>query len=547
MAARQSRCLFLVGLASTAWLLLRLILEVSFGWRTPTNETTAWTQAPQYCNIRAPSGAEGKVGSLHASELTLRAVAVVIRHGDRSAIHAVPNGNVSTKWRCSSRPAAEPVASDHWHNLTSGSSPILVRSLKSGVLLKRSLAPALLFTGTDSCAAGQLTPRGVEQHLNLGRHLARAYAPFITRLAANATASGRLPVYARCTDYQRTLLSAASLVTGMLPTALPTAQRPLVLHTEEEEARDVMHGVGLSSSSRRRRGAAEPADTNRRTPAPSTRTAVDDQGGETTRTGRCAAAATLARQQLQAWQPDAIAWERLTVLFGETAYSTLMTSGAADMLFARACHGQPLPCSEAGCVDAEVARRVMRDADRFYCARFAGPEGGLRASRLSMLPLLLELFGRLQTAVTSHGEPLILFSGHDTVVAPLLAALGGMRTPSLCRWPPYASRLAFEVWLAEPPRLAEPPLRHSAAELPADPAAGEGEVQAAGHTEGPVAYVRVLFNGRVVTHTLHGCRGRKSLRGISRELCPLTALSKVVQSLATDFRTACGIEAAELL
>lgn len=35
-----------------------------------------------------------------------------------------------------------------------------------------------------------------------------------------------------------------------------------------------------------------------------------------------------------------------------------------------------------------------------------------------------------------------LFSGHDTVVAPLLAALGAYD----CRWPPYASHVAFELW-----------------------------------------------------------------------------------------------------
>lgn len=35
-----------------------------------------------------------------------------------------------------------------------------------------------------------------------------------------------------------------------------------------------------------------------------------------------------------------------------------------------------------------------------------------------------------------------LFSGHDTVVAPLLAALGAYD----CKWPPYASHVAFELW-----------------------------------------------------------------------------------------------------
>ena len=40
---------------------------------------------------------------------------------------------------------------------------------------------------------------------------------------------------------------------------------------------------------------------------------------------------------------------------------------------------------------------------------------------------------------------LTVFSGHDTVIAPVLAALGAY-TDELCVWPPYASRIVFELW-----------------------------------------------------------------------------------------------------
>ena len=39
-----------------------------------------------------------------------------------------------------------------------------------------------------------------------------------------------------------------------------------------------------------------------------------------------------------------------------------------------------------------------------------------------------------------------IFSGHDTVVAPVLAALSVYSSTELCRWPPYASRIVFELW-----------------------------------------------------------------------------------------------------
>ena len=40
---------------------------------------------------------------------------------------------------------------------------------------------------------------------------------------------------------------------------------------------------------------------------------------------------------------------------------------------------------------------------------------------------------------------LTVFSGHDTVIAPVLASLG-VYTEELCVWPPYASRIVFELW-----------------------------------------------------------------------------------------------------
>ncbi len=44
----------------------------------------------------------------------------------------------------------------------------------------------------------------------------------------------------------------------------------------------------------------------------------------------------------------------------------------------------------------------------------------------------------------SHGSHLTIYSGHDTVIAPVLAALGVYN--KFCSWPPYASRVVFELW-----------------------------------------------------------------------------------------------------
>lgn len=175
-----------------------------------------------------------------------------------------------------------------------------------------------------------------------------------------------------------------------------------------------MHGVGLASS------------TNRK----------GSRHAETIRQGSCKQATHLALGQIRAWQPShPTAWAHLRSTFGDGAVARLQTTGAADALFARECHGLPPPCAAGGgCVDSATQRAVWQDANSFYCARFGGTQGGQRASQLAMLPLLRELLTRLQRAARhEEGARLHLFSGHDTVIAPLLAALGAFG-PGTCRW-----------------------------------------------------------------------------------------------------------------
>ena len=64
--------------------------------------------------------------------------------------------------------AHEGVARREWPALRAS---FVVRRLSDGAPLPRSIRPA---TAADSitCEPGQLTPRGFEQHVRLGRHLA---------------------------------------------------------------------------------------------------------------------------------------------------------------------------------------------------------------------------------------------------------------------------------------------------------------------------------------------------------------------------------------
>ena len=139
-------------------------------------------------------------------------------------------------------------------------------------------------------------------------------------------------------------------------------------------------------------------------------------------------------------------------------------------------------------------------ADRAFCDRYMGAKGGLDATKLSIYPFLSEIVSSLRAQADAYDPPpfsataiinnansaakagssssssssspkphlnphpkaafsmltekhlkealrvkMGIFSGHDTVIAPVLAGLG-VYSGQDCIWPPYASRIAFELW-----------------------------------------------------------------------------------------------------
>mmetsp|Transcript_431 Transcript_431/g.845 ORF Transcript_431/g.845 Transcript_431/m.845 type:complete len:224 (-) Transcript_431:98-769(-) len=221
-----------------------------------------------------------------------------------------------------------------------------------------------------------------------------------------------------------------------------------------------------------------------------------------------------------------------------------------------------------------------------------------------MLPLLLEVIRRLEAASIGTGERLMVFSGHDTVLAPLLAAMGAMgRSPELCRWPPYASRLVVELWREQEQRGGQGAEGHD--QQPHARAIGNGGQGDSTRAQGPETHseqgagvqrpegqasghLRVLFNGQPITHLLAGCDQQHEsnrpnnkrrqlhqkggmLREISHghqaellpesharphphalygdahaeppprsELCPLPEFARTVRAMAKTFAAVCG-------
>ena len=106
----------------------------------------------------------------------------------------------------------------------------------------------------------------------------------------------------------------------------------------------------------------------------------------------------------------------------------------ADVAYSRHCEKTGCLSDEQGCVTGRRADALFKLADKFYYGRYNGGDGGREASRLGMHPFLSELLRNFKDDLSSKQRRLHLYAGHDTVVAPLVAALGAYD----CRWPPLA-------------------------------------------------------------------------------------------------------------
>jgi len=133
---------------------------------------------------------------------------------------------------------------------------------------------------------------------------------------------------------------------------------------------------------------------------------------------------------------------------------------------------------------------------------------------LGMQPFLKEVLGRFQ----EHGSTklkLALYSAHDTVLSPLLGALDVL--DKHCYWPPYASRVVFEMW--GPPAVGKVE-------------GGEGE-------EKEEDAVRILYNGEMVSRRSLHCPtykakgGKEVVVAVGEEtLLPLGCLQEYIEGMS---------------
>lgn len=124
---------------------------------------------------------------------------------------------------------------------------------------------------------------------------------------------------------------------------------------------------------------------------------------------------------------------------------------------------------------------------------------------------------QLNASVSSQSNKLTVYSGHDTVIAPVLAALGVFNYNSfLCRWPSYASRIIFELYKIK-----------------------QTDSGALLTSEG--FYIRVLFNGIDVTAIIPTCKDDIKLHD---GLCSFKQFQLQIESMISpyaSFNEACNM------
>lgn len=450
-----------------------------------------------YCE--APLKGEEGVLPTRARPRELKQVQLVIRHGDRSPITSLtsPPPDFDCKLKDPAMRMVAELVLERFHVAGiqgTASLDYLTRALLHPLNDSQQPNSAVLVGGADKAAAGgeeqacfpgQLTERGVRQQLSNGRYLQERYG-----MALGVTDVGK-EVYFRSTNYPRTFTSGAALLLNFLAPLVPD-RVPVIV--QEDNNKEPLFGRGLIGASRPRN--------------------VDPFQSPADERGSCDAAFSLAARQEKAFLMDAdleqAFFEQLNLApAAEAEARHLSVADATDPLMGMACHKHPLP------VHRSLVRSLKEETDRMFCERFAGAEGGREGTRLGMQPFLKEVLERFQ----EHGNTklkLALYSAHDTVLSPLLGALDVL--DKHCYWPPYASRVVFEMW--------------------GPPAAGKVE-EGANEEEKEEDAVRILYNGEVVSRRSLHCPNYKAKGGKEvvvamgeETLLPLGCLREYIEGMS---------------
>ncbi|XP_041126941.1 2-phosphoxylose phosphatase 1-like isoform X2 [Polyodon spathula] len=348
-------------------------------------------EAYAYCNI--PNNTERGMEGHSPPDYKLLSVQVMIRHGDRYPLYAIPKTK-RPAIDCTlvpSRKPSHPQLAAFLSHMSKGSKGRL-DSVLSG--LPR-------FPSHPVCEMGELTQTGVVQHLRNGHLLRDAYIKKHT-LLPNSWTSKHL--YIESTGKSRTLQSGLAMLYSLLPE----------FDWQKIYIRHQWSSIFCSSSC----------------DCPMRNHYLEEE----------------QRRQYSLRVKNSLLEQTYVDMAKIVGVPTrqLRASNPIDSLLCHFCHNISFPCTQNGCIGLEhfnvIKSHQLGDEKERHETKVY-----YRYSLLATHPILNQTVTRMQRIAEGRSEEVFaLFSAHDVTVAPLLAALG----LSEARFPRFAARIVFELWRA---------------------------------------------------------------------------------------------------
>lgn len=368
-------------------------------------------------------------------------VHVVVRHGDRTPATSLPQiGFPKVRYQC---------------GLSDGPAHSSIGAAQKGQILWDGLndfplqatvesvknGKLRLHPGSkeESCGVGDLTSQGYLQLLNLGTLLQMMYGKLFTGMDMTSD------IYVQSTDYRRTIRSAGAFLLGFVPNVKRLREMIKIYVQRGSLNEGPPEGIPLTYHTCKALLKLRESDRMK-------------TGYYTT------------EKKLHWMYKDVVSFFNLKVSPKKTPWTELF-----DRFTTRGCHllGQwhtqsVLPCTKGmSCIDCDLGQKLFDYADWSMSEKYPR-----NSSLIAVSPFLKHSLLDTMERITSKDLPrfkIMLTFTHDSMINQLLRALG---IPPK-EWLPYASRLSFELW------------------------------KASDYPEDRVTYfVRVLFNGEMVTHLL---------------------------------------------
>ncbi|XP_041060076.1 2-phosphoxylose phosphatase 1 isoform X1 [Carcharodon carcharias] len=346
-------------------------------------------EAYQYCNVpnKTDHGLEGNA----PPDYKLLSVHVMIRHGDRYPLYAIPKTK-PPPIDCTLIPNREPS-----HRLLENF--IKNRNIATACQLDGPLNNIALLPSHTVCEMGELTQIGVVQHLLNGEHLHDTYIKKHKLLPDNWTTR---QLYVESTGKSRTLQSGLALLYSLLPK----------LDWGKIRVRYQWSTIFCSNSC----------------DCPMRNHYLEQE----------------QRRQYNLRVKNSLLEQTYVNMAKIVGIPTrrLRAANPIDSLLCHFCHNVSFPCTEYGCINLDhfkviKAHQLEDERDRQRKKLY------YKYALLATHPILNQTATRMQQITQGKKDEIFaLYSAHDVTVAPLLSALG---IPD-ASFPRFGARIIFEIW-----------------------------------------------------------------------------------------------------